>query len=212
MEITITEPKDIERRSMEIISEGLCGREIPPEHMAIVKRVIHTSADFDYAENLVFSKNAVETGLTAIREGCVIVTDTRMAEAGINKRVLARFGGETICFMSDPDVADEAKARGVTRAVISMERAAEIERPVILAIGNAPTAVIRACQLIEERAFSPKLIIGVPVGFVNVVESKELLMTMPCEHIVARGRKGGSGIAAAICNALLYTVSNNARE
>lgn len=212
MEITITEPKDIERRSMEIISEGLAGREIPPEHMAIVKRVIHTSADFDYAENLVFSKNAVERGLSAITEGCTIVTDTRMAEAGINKRVLAKFGGETICFIREPYVADEAGDRGVTRAAISMERAAEINKPLILAIGNAPTAVIRACQLMEEGAFSPKLIIGVPVGFVNVIESKELLMTMPCEHIVARGRKGGSSIAAAICNALLYTVSKDARE
>lgn len=212
MEITITEPADIERRSMEIIAQELRGREISQKHMAIVKRVIHTSADFDYAENLVFSKNAVEKGLSAIREGCVIVTDTRMAEAGINKRVLAKFGGESVCFMSDPDVAEEARDRGVTRAVISMERVAEIERPLILAIGNAPTAVIRACQLVEEGKLSPELIIGAPVGFVNVVESKEHLIKMPCEHIVARGRKGGSSIAAAICNAMLYTVSNNERE
>lgn len=197
---------------MEIIADGLRGREILPEHMAIVKRVIHSSADFDYVENLVFTGAAVARGLSAVKSGCTIVTDTKMAEAGINKRVLAKFGGKVTCFMSDPDVIDEAKSRGITRATVSMERAAELRGPIILAIGNAPTALIRACQLIEEGAFRPELVIGAPVGFVNVVESKELLMGMSCEHIVARGRKGGSTIAAAICNALLYTASNNERD
>lgn len=205
-------PGDIERRSMEIISEGLTGKRIPEKDMDIVKRVIHASADFDYADNLVFSQNAVDKGLGAINSGCVIVTDTQMAKAGINKRVLTGFGGEVVCFMSDPDVAAEARVRGITRAAVSMERAVEIDRPVILALGNAPTALIRACELIESGVLMPELVIGVPVGFVNVVESKELIMSVPCEYIVARGRKGGSGIAAAICNALLYTVSGGERE
>ena len=178
----------------------------------MIKRVIHTSADFDYADNLVFSAGAVEQGVAAIKGGCTIVTDTQMAFSGVNKRVLEKFGGKAVCFMSDPDVAAEAKERGETRATVSMERAAALEGPVILAVGNAPTALVRACQLMDEGKFRPALVIGVPVGFVNVVESKELLLTMDVPHIVARGRKGGSNVAAAICNALLYQASNNARE
>lgn len=205
-------PGDIERRSMELISAELGERTFPAEQLPIVKRVIHTTADFDYADNLVFSAQAVARGLAAIQAGCLIVTDTQMARSGINKKVLEKFGGEALCFMSDPDVASEAKERGVTRATVSMERAAKLDRPLILALGNAPTALVRACELMEEGAMKPALVIGVPVGFVNVVESKELLLTMPVEHIVARGRKGGSNVAAAICNALLYTASHNERE
>lgn len=207
-------PGEIEARSMELITEELGARAaaFTAEQLPILKRVIHTSADFDYADNLVFSPDAVSAGLEAIRRGCAIVTDTQMARSGVNKRVLERFGGEAICFMSDPDVAREARERGVTRATVSMERAAALKKPVILAIGNAPTALVRACELMAEGALSPALVIGVPVGFVNVVESKELLLTMSVPHIVARGRKGGSNVAAAICNALLYTVSCNERE
>ena len=207
-------PGDIEARSMELITAELGERAAAfmEEQLPILKRVIHTSADFDYADNLVFSPGAVSAGLEAIRRGCAIVTDTQMARSGINKKVLEKFGGEAVCFMSDPDVAREAKERGVTRATVSMERAAALEKPVILAIGNAPTALVRACELMAEGRFSPALVIGVPVGFVNVVESKELLLTMSVPHIAARGRKGGSNVAAAICNALLYTVSHNERE
>ena len=207
-------PGDIEARSMELITAELGERAaaFTAEQLPILKRVIHTSADFDYADNLVFSPGAVSAGLEAIRRGCAIVTDTQMARSGINKKVLEKFGGEAVCFMSDPDVAREAKERGVTRATVSMERAAALEKPVILAIGNAPTALVRACELMAEGRFSPALVIGVPVGFVNVVESKELLLTMSVPHIAARGRKGGSNVAAAICNALLYTVSHNERE
>ena len=197
---------------MEIITAELGERTFPAEQLPILKRVIHTTADFDYADNLVFTPGAVAAGLAAIQAGCVIVTDTQMARAGINKKVLERFGGEALCFMSDPDVAAEAKARGVTRATVSMERAAGLTSPLILALGNAPTALVRACELMEEGALKPALVIGVPVGFVNVVESKELLRTMPGEHIVALGRKGGSNVAAAICNALLYTASHDVRE
>lgn len=205
-------PAEIEARSMEIIASELGERDIPAPQLAVVKRCIHTSADFDYADNLVFSPHAVERGVEALRKGCTIVTDTQMARAGINKRVLESFGGRVVCFMSDPDVAAEARERGETRATVSMERAAELEGPVVLALGNAPTALVRACQLMEEGRLRPELVIGVPVGFVNVVESKELLLSMGGEHIVARGRKGGSNIAAAICNALLYLASGDRRE
>ena len=212
IELQRVAPAEIEQRSMEIITAEMGQTDFSQQQLPIVKRCIHTSADFDYVKNLKFTPNAVEAGLAAIRSGCTIVTDTQMARSGINKKVLGKFGGQTVCFMSDEDVAAEAKARGETRATVSMERAAALTGPVILAIGNAPTALVRACELMEGGKFSPALVIGVPVGFVNVVESKELLAAMPGEHIVAMGRKGGSNIAATICNALLYMASGNARE
>ena len=205
-------PAEIEQRSMEIIAGEMGPHSFTEEQLPVVKRCIHTSADFDYMKNLRFTPGAVAAGVAAIRSGCTIVTDTRMAWSGINKRVLEKFGGQAVCFMADADVAAEAKERGETRATISMERAAKLEGPVILAVGNAPTALVRACELMEAGQFSPALVIGVPVGFVNVVESKELLATMPGEHIIAMGRKGGSNIAATICNAMLYMASGNARE
>ncbi len=205
-------PAEIEQRSMEIIASEMGTTSFTQEQLPIVKRCIHTSADFDYVKNLRFTAGAVEAGLAAIRAGCTIVTDTQMARSGINKKVLGKFGGQAVCFMSDEDVAAEAKARGETRATVSMERAAALMGPVILAVGNAPTALVRACELMEAGTFSPALVIGVPVGFVNVVESKELLASMPGEHIIAMGRKGGSNIAATICNAMLYMASGNARE
>lgn len=198
-------PGDIEKRSFEIITEELGDRKIAPENEAVVKRVIHTSADFDYYENLKFSPNAVRKGIQAIRNGASIVTDTQMARAGINKPTLEKFGGEALCFMSDEDVRDVAKANGTTRATASMDKAAGLERPVIFAIGNAPTALVRLYELIKDGKLKPELIIGVPVGFVNVVESKELIMELEIPYIVAQGRKGGSNVAAAICNAMLYT-------
>ena len=212
IELQKVAPMDIEKRSMEIITAELGDRTFPELYAPVVKRVIHTTADFDYADNLVFSHEAVEKGVAAIRAGCAIVTDTQMARSGVNKKVLKKFGGEAYCFMSDADVAAEAKERGVTRATVSRERAAELRKPVILALGNAPTALVRACELMEEGKLHPALVIGVPVGFVNVVESKELLLTMDVPHIVARGRKGGSNVAAAICNAMLYLASGNERE
>ena len=212
VELQRVAPAEIEARSMEIIQSELGERSFPPEGLPVVKRVIHTTADLDYADNLVFSPGAVEKGVAALKAGCVIVTDTQMARSGVNKRVLEKFGGEALCFMSDPDVAAEARDRGVTRAAVSMERAAKLDRPLILALGNAPTALVRACELLEAGALKPELIIGVPVGFVNVVESKELLLTEDVPYIVARGRKGGSNVAAAICNAMLYLASGNARE
>lgn len=211
IELQRVAPAEIEARSMELIDAEMGEHSFTEEQLPIVKRCIHTSADFDYVKNLHFTDRAVQAGLEAIRSGCTIVTDTRMAWSGVNKRVLERFGGQAVCYISDDGVAKEAGERGVTRAAVSAERAALLSGPVIFAVGNAPTALVRACELMEEGKFTPALVIGVPVGFVNVVESKELLLTMPGEHITARGRKGGSNIAAAICNALLYTVSNNER-
>ena len=205
-------PMDIEKRSFALITELLGDRRLDPENELVIKRVIHTTADFDYVDNLAFSGHAVQKAIAALRAGCDIVTDTQMARSGINKRVLERFGGEVLCFMSDVDVANEAKERGVTRATVSMERAARLKGPLILALGNAPTALVRACELMEAGELSPALVIGVPVGFVNVVESKELLLTEQVPYIVARGRKGGSNVAACICNAMLYLASGNARE
>ena len=199
-------PMDIEKRSFEIITGLLEGRGLDPENELVVKRVIHTTADFDYADNLCFSEHAVTGGVEALRGGCDIVTDTQMAKAGINKTVLARLGGQVHCFMSDQDVAEEARDRGVTRAAVSMERAAGLGKPCVFAIGNAPTALLALHDLIAAGKAKPALIIGVPVGFVNVVESKERIMTAGVPYIVARGRKGGSNVAAAICNAMLYQI------
>lgn len=203
--IQIVKPMDIEKRSMEIITSELNGRTWPEPEFSIVKRCIHTSADFDYADNLCFSENAAMLGVEALRRGAVIVTDTKMAWSGINKTKLAEYGGEAFCFMSDADVAAEAKERECTRAAICMERGAALGKEVIFAVGNAPTALIRLYELIQEGKVKPALIIGAPVGFVNVVEAKELIMTAGVPYIVPRGRKGGSNIAATICNAMLYS-------
>lgn len=209
-EIMIVKPDEIEKKSMEIITSELGGRTWSDEEFPVVKRCIHTSADFDYAENLVFSEDAVKKAMEAVMAGATIVTDTSMAAAGINKKALARWGGSVRCFMAEEDVAKEAADKGVTRASVCMERGAALEDPVIFAVGNAPTALIRLYELIAEGRVHPALIIGVPVGFVNVVESKELILgagdTYGVPYIVARGRKGGSNIAAAICNAILYQI------
>ena len=199
-------PMDIEKRSFEIISEILGDTKLAPENELVIKRVIHTTADFEYVQNLVFSDHAVQKGIESLRNGCDIVTDTQMAKSGINKTILGRLGGHVHCFMSDPDVAAEAKERGITRAIVSMERAAKLPKPCIFAIGNAPTALISLHEQMEAGLLNPTLIIGVPVGFVNVVESKELIIASSVPHIVARGRKGGSNVAAAICNAMLYQI------
>ena len=206
MVLQVVKPEDIEKRSMEIITSELGGRTWPEPQFSIVKRCIHTSADFDYADNLVFSEGAAEIGVAAIRAGAHIVTDTKMAAAGINKDRLAGYGGKVHCYISDEDVASEAKARGCTRATVCMERGAEVskEAPVIFAIGNAPTALVRLAEMIETGELKPALIIGAPVGFVNVVESKEIIMDLDVPYIIPRGRKGGSNIAATICNAMIY--------
>lgn len=196
-------PGEIEKRSFEIIEEEL-GRELDPVLKPIIKRVIHTTADFSYADTLFFSENAVEKGLQALREGVSIITDTNMGRAGINKKKLEQYGGKVHCFMADEDVAAAALAQQTTSAASEHDKAAAMQEDFIFAIGNAPTALIRLYELIQEGKIRPRLIIGVPVGFVNVVEAKELILTAGVPVIVARGRKGGSNVAAAICNALIY--------
>ena len=205
IELEQVQPREIEARSFEIITQELGDCPLVPGTEPIVKRCIHTSADFDYARNLCFSENVVEKALEAIRKGADIVTDTQMAKAGINKKILGTYGGQVHCFISDEDVAQTEKEKGCTRAAASMEKAASLGKDLIFAIGNAPTALVRLYELIQEGKLSPSLIIGVPVGFVNVVASKELIMELTqVPYIIARGRKGGSNIAACICNAFLY--------
>lgn len=202
-------PRDIEKRSFEIITEELGDIKLDKDKEKIIKRVIHTTADFEYVNTLTFSEDVVNKAMEAIKRGACIVTDTQMAKSGINKKSLAKHGGEVYCFMSDEDVAEIAKKNGTTRATASMDKAASLDKELIFAIGNAPTALVRLYELIEEKRIDPKLVIGVPVGFVNVVESKELIIKSGVPHIVSRGRKGGSNVAAAICNALLYMIDDN---
>ena len=205
-------PQDIEARSFEIIAKELAemGIALDPEKDRIIRRAIHTSADFDYAHTLCFSDGAVSAAKELIRGGADIVTDTNMALTGINKKRLAAYGGSVRCYMADEDVAAEAKERGITRASVSMERAAADSvasgRKTIFAIGNAPTALITLREMYDEGRFTPDFVIGVPVGFVNVVEAKELILETDIAYIINRGRKGGSNVAAAIVNALLYSM------
>ncbi len=202
-------PEEIEKRSFEIISQELESRgiKLPGDEEMITKRVIHTSADFDYTRTLTYSKDAVGIAKELIFNGADIVTDTNMALAGINKKILAGFGGEAHCYMAEKEVAQLAKERGTTRAAVSMEMAAKRSRPVIFAIGNAPTALIQLYEMMLSGTWKPAFVIGVPVGFVNVEAAKELIMKTDVPYIVNRGRKGGSNVAAAICNALIYELS-----
>ncbi len=219
-------PEEIENRSFEIIEEELISRGVKLGTLMsdsdcviksgpVVKRVIHTTADFDYAENLFFSDDSLNKAYELLTSASVIVTDTNMALSGINKSALGMLGIEACCYMADETVNIEAKERGVTRAAVSMERAAKLDKPVIYAIGNAPTALIAINEIYEkhkglkEESFyhPPGLVIGVPVGFVNVVAAKELIMESGLPCIVAKGRKGGSNVAAAIVNALMYQLT-----
>ncbi len=202
-------PEEIEKRSFEIIAEELeeRGISLPKEQEMITKRVIHTGADFEYADTMTYSRGATAIAKNLLKNGADIVTDTNMALAGINKRALAKLGGEAHCFMADEDVAAIAKERGVTRAAVAVEKAAKMDKPVIYAVGNAPTALIRIYELMQGKKWTPAFVIGVPVGFVNVEAAKELIMETSVPYIINRGRKGGSNIAAAICNALLYELT-----
>lgn len=199
-------PRDIEKQSFSIIDEelGERGISLDPAYEHIIKRCIHTTADFDYASSLYISPGAPELIAKALAAGVSVVTDTGMAQAGINKKRIAAFGGEVLCFTGDEDVASQAAARGITRSFVGMEKAAALGRPLIFAIGNAPTALVSICGLRAAGRLDPVAVVGVPVGFVNVVEAKELLIGSGIPCIVARGRKGGSGVAACIINAIQY--------
>lgn len=201
-------PKDIEARSFEIITEELGDRKIDETYAPIIKRVIHTTADFDYVENLVFSPNVLEYALEAFQKKSCIVTDTQMAKAGINKKALKELEIEIYNFIADEDIAESARINGTTRSVACMDKAATLHQPTIFVIGNAPTALIRIYELVQEGKLRPELIIGTPVGFVNVVQSKEMILELSIPYIIAKGRKGGSNVAAAIINALLSYALN----
>ncbi len=205
MDIEYVRPSEIEKRSFEIISRELKDRGIALDerYAPVIKRCIHTTADFDYADTLVFSKDALDVFKSLIVNGAAIVTDTNMALSGINKKELNKYGCSIHCFMADEDIADEAVKRGVTRASVSMEKAMTMDKPVIFVIGNAPTALITLRESYD-RGYRPAFIVGVPVGFVNVEAAKELIINSDIDHVINRGRKGGSNVAAAICNALLY--------
>lgn len=200
-------PLEIEKKSFEIITQELGQKELDPIKEPIIKRVIHTTADFSYADNLYFSENAVQKVLNSIKNGVDIVTDTKMAAAGINKNILKKFGGNVYCYIDDDRVIVQAKQKNTTRSAISMELASTLNNNCIFVIGNAPTALIKLYELVTENKLKPEFIIGVPVGFVNVVEAKELIIKTDIPCIVSRGRKGGSNVAAAICNALLYSIN-----
>lgn len=204
-------PEQIEQRSFEIIDGELKKRGIvlPKEQEMITKRVIHTTADFEYTDTLTFSEGAVGIARELLKKGADIVTDTNMALSGINKRSLAGLGGEVHCYMADETVAKLARERGTTRAAVSMEIAAKIQKPVIFAVGNAPTALIQIYEMMQGSDWSPAFVIGVPVGFVNVEAAKELILQTDVPFIINRGRKGGSNVAAAICNALIYELTRN---
>lgn len=204
-------PEQIEQRSFEIIDGELEKRGIvlPKEQEMITKRVIHTTADFEYTETLTYSEGAVGIARELLKKGADIVTDTNMALSGINKRSLAGLGGEVHCYMADETVAKLARERGTTRAAVSMEIAAKIQKPVIFAVGNAPTALIQIYEMMQGSDWRPAFVIGVPVGFVNVEAAKELILQTDVPFIINRGRKGGSNVAAAICNALIYELTRN---
>lgn len=207
-------PADIEKTSMEIIIKELAGRDITlqPGTERVVRRVIHTTADFDYAENLLFLGDpVVRTEQVLQRGGAVLVTDTNMARSGISRTAMKKLFAQSVCFMADEDVARRAKEEGTTRAVVSMQTAAEAYPSAIFAVGNAPTALFALADLLES-GLRPTLIVAVPVGFVNVVEAKDRIASVCRDYgvpaIVARGRKGGSTVAAAVCNALLYEAAD----
>ena len=203
-------PGDIEARSFEIIASELAekGIVLDEDKDLIIRRAIHTSADFDYAKTMAFSEDAVRLARELIRSGADIITDTNMALTGINKKCLAEYGGSVRCYMADEAVAAEARERGVTRASVSMEHAARVLKAsgkhAVFAIGNAPTALITLRSMYDDGIFTPDFIIGVPVGFVNVTEAKELIAETAIPYIINHGRKGGSNVAAAIVNALVY--------
>lgn len=207
-------PADIEKTSMEIIAAELEARSvnIKEENRAVILRVIHTTADFDYSENLTFTPDAVKRGIRALKDAKTVITDTNMALSGISKPSLKKLSCEAVCFMAQPEIAQRAKECGTTRAAVSMEYASSLYPDGVFAVGNAPTALIKLAELIE-NGLRPSLIVGVPVGFVNVVESKEALFETCIKYdipaIVAMGRKGGSNVAASICNALLYSACDS---
>lgn len=205
-------PEQIEEESFRIIDAEVGAHHWSTAEWPVVRRVIHTSADFDYARSMVFSPGAVAAGVAALQSGRGIVTDTNMALAGIGTSRPGRFGISPACFVADPDVAAAAREAGVTRSIMAMRKAAAAPGNGIFVIGNAPTALFELLRLMREENFRPDLIVGLPVGFVGAAESKERLISeapgLRAPFITNRGRKGGSNVAAAVVNALLIMAEN----
>ena len=202
-------PQEIEDKSFEIIETEAGEHSFSNEEWNIVRRMIHTSADFEYMKSVRIHKDAIKNGITAIRSGCNIITDTNMAKAGIRKNNIINNGGDVICMIADDEVKEESKKTGQTRALIAVEKAAELMKGGIYVVGNAPTALIRLTELIETGQIAPVLVIGLPVGFVNTSESKEMLLNSDFPYITNVGRKGGSNIAASVVNALIIMSETN---
>ena len=198
----LKDPVAIEEASLKMIEEEIGPHDFNPGQLAVVKRAIHATADFDFAKNMVFHSIAVEAGVAAIRSGADVVADAQMVEVGISKEQLRKYGGSVWCFISDDDVIKKAKEENVSRAIISMQKAAEMNDGAIYAIGSAPAALLELIRLVQEGKAKPSLIVGVPVGFILAAESKEALLSMSTPFITCRGRKGGSAVAASIINAL----------
>lgn len=203
-------PFEIEDLSFEIIEKEAGPHAFDSFEWPVVRRMIHTSADFEYLKTVRFHPKAINAGIEAIKKGCRIFTDTQMAKVGIRKKEIGAFGGEVICLIADEAVAKTAEASGTTRALAAVDMACEQMDGGIYVVGNAPTALLRLVDLVREKKASPALIIGLPVGFVNAAESKEALMTLNIPHITNKGRKGGSNVAASVVNALAIMAANSA--
>jgi precorrin-8X/cobalt-precorrin-8 methylmutase len=195
-------PHEIEAKSFAIIDAEAGPHNFAPDEWKIVRRMIHTTADFEYMQMVRISNNAVAAGIKAIRNGCTVITDTNMAKTGIRKDLLAGFGSRCECLMADPRVAEQATERGVTRARVAVEKAAHVMENGIYVVGNAPTALLHLLDMINNKAANPALVVGLPVGFVNAAESKAALVETKIPYISNVGRKGGSNVAASVINAL----------
>lgn len=207
MEEIIVNPYQIESTSMDIIEGLLPDLQVTPEEKKVIKRVVHTTADPEFAKLLKFHPKAIESGLAALKKGCKVYTDVTMIQAGVNKRKLGALGGSVECVIADESIKNEAQRLGITRAMLSMRRLGEKLNGSIIAIGNAPTALFELHDLITKGVIQPALVIGVPVGFVGAKESKALFAELDTPYIVTCGPKGGSTIAVSITNALIYLLS-----
>ncbi|MCL5674826.1 MAG: precorrin-8X methylmutase [Candidatus Omnitrophica bacterium] len=204
----IFNPEEIEKRSFEIIEEYVKDGGWIEQEKAIVKRIIHATVEPLYAKEIIFHPYAVKSGLRAIKSGKNIIVDSSMVKAGINKKLLSGFGGKVLCFIEHNDVEKEAKKSGVTKAIISMRKAVKIMNGNIVAIGNAPTALMEICRLVNEGKTKPALVIGLPVGFVGAKDAKGKLLSINIPYITNNSQKGGSSATAATINALLNLALN----
>ncbi|WP_457553750.1 precorrin-8X methylmutase [Desulfobacula sp.] len=202
-------PQDIESLSFKIIDKEAGNHEFNRKEWSIVRRMIHTSADFEYMNSICFSGDPIAVGIEAISSGRNIITDTQMARSGIRKKSVERFGGQVSCLINDKEVASKAKGEGTTRARMAVDMSVETLEGGIYAVGNAPTALLRLIELTRSDKIKPALILGFPVGFVNAAESKDLLMETNIPFITNKGRKGGSNIVASVVNALIILAEEN---